>query len=229
MSVVKVAGGFTGGGRAATRRQTLVLGVKLADTSQHALDVVISLFLTFTSTLFSKQLVTVTGVEFPAALATLPGVNVGYAGGLGPLGCLVPGGQLQLLGDLEHGDEGGPPVLQESLDQSRHVGQTEVPEGVVVVHQDVDDVKGPGGLHEEAGPEGHHQTPPLHRLDVDLGVLPAFHQEGLGGFHTAGREGLLLPHRMVVTRHGTPHVLPRVARIALKKPIQILNPTYYLL
>ena len=95
MSVVKVAGGFAGGGRAATRRQTLVLGVKLADTSQPALDVVISLFFTLTSgrplTVFSKQLVTVG--EFPAALATLPGVNVGYAGGLGPLGCLVPGGQ----------------------------------------------------------------------------------------------------------------------------------------
>ena len=43
------------------------------------------------------------------------------------------------------------------IEYTWHVAQAEVGDAVVVVEEDVEGVEGPGGLHQQARAQGHHQ------------------------------------------------------------------------
>ena len=64
---------------------------------------------------------------------------------------------LQVLGQLEHGNEGCSPVLYKSLEKAGHVPEAEVCHAVVVVEEDINGVQGPARLLKETGSEGHNQ------------------------------------------------------------------------
>lgn len=53
-------------------------------------------------------------------------------------------------------------MLEQGLQEARHVAEAEVGDAVVVVEEDVEGVQGPGGLHQQPGPQGHHK-PAQHR------------------------------------------------------------------